>query len=343
MKKIFSLLVVAFIMGCGGQKQIIETNPDSIEKIVQNNEETEIKSDIKKDAVIENYIKLKDVKTSLEHLASDELEGRNTGSKGIERAAIYIENLFKENNIKPYFKTYRDSFNVKKIIGYNVIGYLEGYDPRLKNEFVILGAHYDHIGTAKTVNGDVIANGANDDASGTVAVLEWAKYFSKTKSNKRSILFTLYSAEEMGLKGSGHLAERLKKMNIDLYTMINFEMIGVPRSNHEIMAILSGYEKSNMAKKLNSYAGSEIIGFFPKAKEFQLFMRSDNYPFYQEFKVPSHAISTFDFTNFDYYHHVDDEADKMDFNHMTNFMNKMIPALEGMINASAKEIKMNNE
>lgn len=343
MKKIFSLFIITFIFGCGSQKKIIETNPDSIKKVTQTNEEKITENVIKKDVLVKSHIKLKEVQSSLEYLASDALEGRNTGSDGIEKAAVYIEKLFKKNNIKPYFETYRDSFNVKEVIGYNIVGYIEGNDPNLKNEFVILGAHYDHIGTAKEVNGDVIANGANDDASGTVAVLEWAKYFSKTKSNKRSILFTLYSAEEMGLKGSGHLAERLKNENLNLYTMINFEMIGVPRAENEIMAYMSGYEKSNLAKQLNVYGGSEMIGFFPKAKSFNLFMRSDNYPFYEAFKVPAHAISTFDFTNFEYYHHVDDEADKMDFNHMTNFMNKMIPALEGMINASTKEIKINNE
>jgi len=283
------------------------------------------------------------VKSNLEYLASDELEGRKTGSEGIEKAAIFIEKNFKKNNIKPYFETYRDSFNIKNIVGYNIVGYIEGNHPELKNEFVILGAHYDHIGHGKKVNGDIIANGANDDASGTVAVLEWAKYFSKSNSNKRSILFTLYSAEEMGLKGSSHLAKRLKKENLDLYTMINFEMIGVPRAKEETMAYISGYEKSNMGKKLNEYGGKEVIGFFPKAKEFNLFMRSDNYPFYKAFNTPAHAISTFDFTNFDYYHHVDDEADKMDFKHMTDFMNIMIPALEGMINAPIKEIKMNDE
>ena len=316
MNKVFYALIFIVILGC---KSTIEKSVKTIE--------------ITKDHV----------KSNLEYLALDELEGRRTGSKGIEKAAIYIENLFKENNIKPYFETYRDSFNVKDVIGYNVIGFIEGNDPDLKNEFVILGAHYDHIGTSKTVDGDSIANGANDDASGTVAVLEWAKYFSKTKSNKRSILFTLYSAEEMGLKGSGHLAERLKEDNLDLYTMINFEMIGVPRAENEIMAYMSGYNLSNMAKKLNAYTNTEIVGFLPQAKSYNLFKRSDNFPFYNQFGIPAHAISTFDFTNFDYYHHVDDEADKMDFNHMTSFMNKMIPALEGMINAPEKEIKMNYE
>ena len=316
MNKVFYALIFIIILGC---KSTIEESVKTIE--------------ITKDQV----------KSSLEYLALDELEGRSTGSKGIEKAAIYIENLFKENNIKPYFETYRDSFTVKDVIGYNVVGFIEGNDPDLKNEFVILGAHYDHIGTAKTVDGDSIANGANDDASGTVAVLEWAKYFSKTKNNKRSILFTLFSAEEMGLKGSGHLSERLKKANLDLYSMINFEMIGVPRAENEIMAYISGHDLSNMAKKLNAYTNTEIVGFLPQAKSYNLFKRSDNFPFYNQFGIPAHAISTFDFTNFDYYHHVDDEADKMDFNHMTSFMNKMIPALEGMINAPEKEIKMNYE
>ena len=205
------------------------------------------------------------------------------------------------------------------------------------------GGHCDKKGSAKTVDGDSSENGANHDASGTVAVLEWAKYFSKTKNNKRSILFTLFSAEEMGLKGSGHLSERLKNANLDLYTMINFEMIGVPRAENEIMAYISGHDLSNMAKQVNTYTNTEIVGFLPQAKSYELFKRSDNFPFYNQFGIPAHAISTFDFTNFDYYHHVDDEADKMDFNHMTSFMNKMIPALEGMINAPEKEIKMNYE
>ena len=280
------------------------------------------------------------VKTDLEYLASDDLQGRDTGSPGIEKAAQYIEERFKAHGIQPFFQTYRDSFNLKDVVGYNLVGYIEGRDPKLKKEFVILGAHYDHIGTAQEVNGDTIANGANDDASGTVAVLNWADYFSKHPT-KRSVLFTLYSAEEKGLKGSQHLAEKLKTMNLDVYTMLNIEMIGVPRASNKALAYITGYKRSNMAEKLNSYAQDTILGFFPGARKLNLFMRSDNYSFYRAFQIPAQAISTFDFTNFDYYHHVDDEADKMDFSHMTNFINKMIPALSGMINASVHEIKMN--
>ncbi len=327
MKKLIIAILSLVVFSCGAKKQI-STNPDS------SPEQT---------VLIKKSVDFSEVKASLAYLASDELQGRATGSTGIEKAAIYIENIFTSNGIKPYFKTYRDSFNINNMIGYNVVGYLEGNDPELKKEFVILGAHYDHIGRAKIVNGDSIANGANDDASGTVAVLEWAKYFAKSKSNKRSLLFTLYDAEEIGLKGSEHLAKRLKTEELNLYTMINFEMIGVPRATGLVTSYLTGYNKSNMAEKLNTYAGTKLIGFFPKAKMYRLFMRSDNYPFFKAFGIPAHAISTFDFTNFEYYHHVDDETENMDIVHMTSFINKMIPALEGMINASTNEIKMNNE
>ena len=322
MKYLLPILCLFFLVACGTKQKGSVKKEDTSEKIT---------------------ITAEDIKTSMEYLASDKLQGRATGSEGIEKAAVYIENFFKKNGIKPYFETYRDYFNVAELIGFNVVGVIEGNDPELKNEFIILGGHYDHIGKGKIVEGDSIANGANDDASGTIAAMEFGRYFSKSKTNKRSILITLYSAEEMGLKGSAHLAKRLKEEGLNAYTMINFEMIGVPRAQDESMAYMSGYDRSNFAPILNKYAGEEVVGFFPKAKEFQLFYRSDNYPFFKEFNIPAHAISTFDFTNFDYYHHVDDEADKMDYLHMTNFINKMIPALEGMINSSTKEVVLNEE
>ena len=323
MKKLLSILIIVLVVSCAiKQKGNDGAKGKSFEKIT---------------------IDAQDIKTSMEYLASDELQGRETGSKGIEMAAVFIEDYFKKNGIKPYFETYRDSFMLGDIIGYNVVGMIEGTDDELKNEFIILGGHYDHIGKGKVVESDSIANGANDDASGTIAAMEYGRYFAKSKTNKRSILITLYSAEEMGLKGSAHLAKRLKEAGLDAYTMINFEMIGVPRAEDKAMAYMSGFNRSNFASTLNKYAGEEIVGFFPKAKEFQLFYRSDNYPFFKEFNIPAHAISTFDFTNYDYYHHVDDEADKMDYKHMASFVNKLIPALEGMMNSPTKEVVLNEE
>ncbi len=283
------------------------------------------------------------VRSNMEYLTADELRGRETGTEGIEKAAQFIEKAFRTANIKPFYTTYRDSFEVRGRIGYNIIGFIEGIDPVLKNEFVILGAHYDHIGLGKVVNGDSIANGANDNAAGTVAVMELAKHFAAEGANKRSMLFILFSAEEMGLSGAKHIAKRLKNEEIDLYTMIGFEMIGVPMQGRDYMAYLTGYEISNLAEKFNTYAGEKILGFLPQAKEFNLFQRSDNYPFYQEFKIPAQTISTFDFTNYDFYHHVSDEMQHMDISHMAQLIGSIVPGLRGIANSQEREIKMTEQ
>ena len=242
MKNVIVLLTSILFLACGSAK-VVSTEPSNIPEVAERHKSTT-------DAVTETpaLAKLKsDIETSMNFLASDDLEGRATGSAGIEKAAVFIENYLKSNQIKPYFETYRDSFNLENAVGYNIVGVVEGHDPKLKDEFVILGGHYDHIGFGKEVNGDKIANGANDDASGTIAAMEFAKYFAQSNTNKRSILVTLYSAEEMGLKGSSHLAKRLKDAGLNAYTMINFEMLGVPfTDNRGYDVFLSGFELSNM-------------------------------------------------------------------------------------------------
>ncbi|MEA9413243.1 M20/M25/M40 family metallo-hydrolase [Flavobacterium sp. PL02] len=285
-------------------------------------------------------VKENDVASILKYLSSDELEGRETGTKGIEAAAIYLEDFFKANKVKPYFSSYRDTLSTFKTPAYNIVGYLEGTDAKLKNEFVILSAHYDHIGIDKKgVNGDFINNGANDDASGVTAVAEIAKYFSETKSNKRSVLFVFFAGEEKGLLGSKHLAKKLKAKNFNLYTQLNIEMIGVPMKR-DFLAYITGFDKSNMATKINEYTGDKTIGFLPKEAEYQLFFRSDNFPFFEAFKVPCQSISTFDFENFEFYHHVSDEFKVMDIPHMTSFIQELLPAVTHMAISPTKEILM---
>ncbi|KFF18391.1 M20/M25/M40 family metallo-hydrolase [Flavobacterium hydatis] len=285
-------------------------------------------------------VKENDVASILKYLSSDELEGRETGTKGIEAAAIYLEDFFKKNKVKPYFSSYRDTLSTFKTPAYNIVGYVEGTDAKLKNEFVILSAHYDHIGIDKKgVNGDFINNGANDDASGVTAVAEMAKYFSETKSNKRSVLFVFFAGEEKGLLGSKHLATKLKAKNFNLYTQLNIEMIGVPMKR-DFLAYITGFDKSNMATKINEYTGDKTIGFLPKEAEYQLFFRSDNYPFFEAFKVPCQSISTFDFENFEFYHHVSDEFKVMDIPHMTSFIQELLPAVTHMASSPTKEILM---
>ncbi|KAB7531650.1 M20/M25/M40 family metallo-hydrolase [Flagellimonas olearia] len=273
-------------------------------------------------------------------LASDELQGRDSGSEGIEMAAKYIEDYFGSYGVASYFESYRDTLANFEAPAYNIVGVVEGNDPTLKNEYIVIGAHYDHIGTVAPENGDGIANGANDNASGTASVIELARYFGTKKSNKRSLIFALFSAEEKGLLGSEHLAKKLKEQNLNLYAMLNFEMTGVPLVGKDYFMYITGYDNSNLAEVCNTYAKEKLIGFLPTAKEYNLFQRSDNYPFHKEFGVPSHTFCTFDFTNFDHYHKVGDEVDIMDFEHMANLVNKSIPVLEGIANAPTQEIQV---
>lgn len=292
----------------------------------------------KKTAAVPYKVEEKSVAATLKYLSSDDLKGRNTGSEGAEMAAKYLEGVLTKNGIKPYFKTYRDTLTNYTKPAYNIVGYLEGTDPVLKNEFVVIGAHYDHIGvTDKPVNGDYIFNGADDNATGTTTVAELAAYFGKAKSNKRSILFCFFSAEEVGLLGSQHLAQKLKAQNFNIYTMLNFEMTGVPLGS-DILAFITGYGRSNMADKFNEYGGKKLIGSNEFEMKYQLFRQSDNYPFFLEFNVPAHTLSTTEMSTFKFYHQLGDEFGAMDTAHMTNFIQVMLPVVEKMVNAPTHEI-----
>ena len=274
-------------------------------------------------------------------LASDALKGRDTGSEGIDLAAAFIIDKLEENGIASYYKAYQDTLPNYESIAYNIVGILEGNDPSLKEEVILVGAHYDHIGLLSAQNGDSIANGANDNASGTSTVLELARYFAKAKTNKRTMIFALFSAEEKGLKGSAYLAEKMNEDGVNLYAVLNFEMTGVPMKDKEYLVYATGFNMSNIGAVSNAYSEEIIVGFLPTAEGYNLFKRSDNYPFYEVFKIPAHTFSTFDFTNFDHYHKVGDEASIMDFSHMATVVNKMIPVVQGIANASTKEIVLN--
>jgi Zn-dependent M28 family amino/carboxypeptidase len=325
MKKLYFLLPFV-LLGCKSNTSSVSDKPSK-----ENSKPVEIAYKVAQ----------ADVSDFLKYLSSDELEGRETGSKGIEKAAEFLEDFLKKNNVKPYFKTYRDTLTNFKSPAFNIVGVIEGSDPKLKNEFVVLSAHYDHIGVEKNKKEDVINNGANDDASGVTAVAEMAKYFAQTKSNKRSILVVFFAGEEKGLLGSKSLVQKLNKQNFNLYAQLNIEMIGVPMKR-DYLAYITGFDKSNMADKINEYTGKKTIGFLPKEAEYKLFYRSDNYSFYEAFKKPCQSISTFDFENFEFYHHPSDEFKLMDIPHMTSFIQEFLPAVTQITSSDAQEITMNN-
>ena len=234
------------------------------------------------------------------------------------------------------YSSYRDTLSNFEPTAFNVVGYLPGTDPTLEKELIIIGAHYDHIGQGQPVGDDTIANGANDNATGTTTVMQLAKYFAQRKNNRRPLLFALFSAEEKGLLGSRHLAERMKGEGATPYLVLNFEMTGVPMKDKSYSTYLTGFEMSDLAARMNEYAGSELVGFLPTAKEYNLFKRSDNYPFHEVFGIPAHTFSTFDFTNFDHYHQVGDETDVIDVKHMSDLINAMTLPIEKLCNDEVK-------
>jgi len=348
-KKILATVLVVSFISCSSTKTATEGEKKPIGSTVvseDNHEnvqagETTVVANHEGDSNKNSEVSPESMRTIVSYLASDALAGRDTGSEGIDKAASYISEYLKNTGVGPYYCSYRDVFDVNGKEAFNVIGMLEGADPVLRDEYVVIGAHYDHIGKGKKVGDDIIANGANDNAAGTAAVMQMAKYFAKVKTNKRTIVFVLFAAEEKGLLGSKHLAKQMKEAGRNVYAMLNFEMIGVPLDK-EYTAYVTGYHKSNLADKMNAYASASIVGYLPQAKEYQLFSRSDNYPFYQEFNVPAQTFCTFDFSNYDYYHHVDDEIDKLDFNHMASFVNAYLPAIEKVVNSAPNEIILND-
>jgi Zn-dependent M28 family amino/carboxypeptidase len=238
--------------------------------------------------------------------------------------------------------TARDSFKLKEVDGFNVVGVLKSSKTNANLKPLVIGAHYDHIGIIEPVGTDSIANGANDNASGTVAVLELAKFLADQDLG-RDVIFALFSAEEKGLVGSRHLAEKMKAQDVVPYVVFNIEMLGVQMKDKEYRAYVSGYETSNLAEVFNSYyeVEDQFLGFLPQAAQYGLFKRSDNYPFFEVFNVPAQTICTFDFTNYEYYHHVNDEFEELDVDAYLKLLEDLKPGVLQLINSEENTVKLN--
>lgn len=199
----------------------------------------------------------------------------------------------------------------------NIVGVLPGKS--LKNEYVIFSAHYDHLGIGKPdAQGDSVFNGANDDASGTTAVITLAKYFSKLKDNERTIIFAAFTAEEVGEFGSAYFS---KQFNPDkVMAMFNIEMIGTESKWGKNSAYITGYERTDMGTILQKNLEESKFRFYPDPyPEQQLFFRSDNATLAKQ-GVPAHTISTSKMDSEKYYHKQGDEISTLDMQNMTEII-----------------------
>lgn len=231
----------------------------------------------------------------------------------------------------PATVTYRISAStaVRPIELRNVVGMLPGRDPKRAKEFVVFSAHYDHLGFLKPVQGDSIANGADDDASGTTAVVALAEYFKKRKDNARPLIFVAFAAEEVGGFGSQYFSRQLNPQQV--VAMFNIEMIGKEAKFGPNTAFITGYDKSDFGKLLQANLAGSKFRFEPDPYPDQnLFYRSDNATL-ARLGVPAHSISTDQIPTDGLYHSVDDEVETLNLPNMTAVIRAIAQSASGIV------------
>jgi len=197
---------------------------------------------------------------------------------------------------------------VENLSLFNVVGMIPGKSK--EKEMVLFSAHYDHLGMIASVEGDSIANGADDDASGTTAVISLAKYYKSLKNNERTLVFVAFTAEEIGGFGAKYFSSKLNPD--DVVAMFNIEMIGKESKFGKNAAFITGYERSDFGEILQKNLASTDFTFHPDPYPTQnLFYRSDNATL-AALGVPAHTISTDQIDSDKFYHTVNDEFETLD-------------------------------
>jgi hypothetical protein len=276
------------------------------------------------------------VKKHLYTLANDSMQGRKAGSPGIEKAAKYIELQFSEIGLKPFENSsFRQSFKhinsrsekKEELDLFNIIGLLKGTS--LKEEFVIISAHYDHLGQIEGGKGDLVFNGANDNATGVAAMIMLAEYFKKAKINKRSILFVAFTAEEMGLIGSNYFGKTISAESI--IAGVNIEMIGKESPFGPKTAWLTGFKRSTFGEIIQKNLSSSEYRLYPDPyKDFRLFFRSDNASL-ARLGVPAHTFSTSPMDKDLDYHQLSDEVETLDVKIITETIKAISVGIKSIV------------
>ena len=276
------------------------------------------------------------VKKHLYTLANDSMQGRKAGSPGIEKAAKYIEQQFSEIGLKPFNNSnFRQSFKhinrrsekKEELDLFNIIGLLEGTS--LREEFVIISAHYDHLGQIEGGKGDLVFNGANDNATGVAAMIMLAEYFKKAQINKRSVLFVAFTAEEMGLVGSNYFGKTISAESI--IAGVNIEMIGKESPFGPKTAWLTGFKRSTFGKIIQKNLSSSEYRLYPDPyKDFRLFFRSDNASL-ARLGVPAHTFSTSPMDKDLDYHQLSDEVETLDVTIITETIKAISVGIKSIV------------
>lgn len=257
-------------------------------------------------------------------LASDSLRGRDAGTVDADKAAQYIVKQFKEIGIEPYYKEgFYQPFEKYGTTTYkNIVGVIPGNDPVLKDEYIIIGAHYDHIG----VKNDKIYNGADDNASGTATIIEMARILKARQSQlKRSIIVVAFDAEEKGLWGSAYLTEQLDLSKIKL--MMSIDMVGWLHKGKTLR--LQGAATIKDGKKLLQEEARKMQMDIDAIKfETSIFGATDTQDFAKK-NVPTLYVTTGLKSP---YHQPEDDAELIDYEGMDRITSYMADVTECLAN-----------
>jgi Zn-dependent M28 family amino/carboxypeptidase len=204
---------------------------------------------------------------------------------------------------------------------------------RRPDQMVVFAAHYDHLGVQRPVEGDSIANGANDDASGTTAVIELARYFKARGTPERTLVFVAFTAEEAGGFGSQYFSRQLVPDRI--VAMFNIEMIGKPAASGLHHAWITGFERSSLGEIMQDAARETDDVFEPDPYPHEdLFYRSDNATL-ARLGVPAHTISTTPIDVDKDYHQVSDEVRTLDLDHLTSTIRAIAAGAATIVSGAA--------
>jgi Peptidase family M28 len=278
----------------------------------------------------------------MEFLASDALQGRGSGTHDELVAATYIASELREMGISPmgdngdYIQNVSGEFQFwgqakKQWNTRNVIGVIPGRGGRIKDEVLLLTAHLDHIGIRKPVNGDDIYNGADDDASGCIAVLQLARALSHGKAPRRTVIFAFFGSEETGGQGDRYFLDHPPVPLKNIVANLEFEMIGRPDSAVKPDQLwLTGYDRSNLGPELTQH-GAKLVADPHPAQQF--FQRSDNYALAKQ-GIVAQTVSSYGLHKD--YHQPSDDIAHIDFAHMEQAIQSMLKPVKWLANSEFK-------
>jgi Zn-dependent M28 family amino/carboxypeptidase len=215
---------------------------------------------------------------------------------------------------------------------YNAIAILRGSDPQLAQETILLSAHLDHLGVRSTATGEVTYHGADDDASGTTAVLELARALGALpKRPRRTIVFVCFGSEETGGQGDQFFLQHPPVPLSSIVANLEFEMIGQPdRAVLPTQLWLTGWERTDLGPTLAKH-GAPLVPDPHPAQHF--FRRSDNFALARR-GIVAQTVSSYGLGA--HYHQPSDDLAHIDFEHLSQAIEWMISPIEWLANTPWK-------